>query len=209
VLERTLTLRLGDRTIKAGAGSLAGVPPGVVHSFREDGDGPIRVFDFNTPARCSPSPGPTGSFEATPRRGLRSASQHERRPRLALFPLRRRHTRETRRPAGSGDRNTQSRPNVVRHRPVAVAQWRAAGPFVDGASIMGKIVRRVLDGDVTLIEWSPSDPATVEAAEMIFRREVEGGYVAVVEDDGVHSRRVRSLPVDAERVVMTTAMGGG
>ena len=65
---------------------------------------------------------------------------------------------------------------------------------------MGKIVRRVLDGYVTLIEWSPSDPATVEAAEMIFRREVEGGYMAVVEDDGVHSGEpVRSLPVGAER----------
>ena len=75
---------------------------------------------------------------------------------------------------------------------------------------MGKIVRRVLDGYITLIEWSPSDPATVEAAEMIFRREVEGGYVAVVEDDGVHSTEpVRSLPVDAERVVMTMPMGGG
>ncbi len=74
---------------------------------------------------------------------------------------------------------------------------------------MGKIVRRVLDGYVTLIEWSPSDPATVKAAEIIFRREVEGGYVAAVEDDGVHSRAVRSLPVDAERVVMTMPMGGG
>ena len=76
---------------------------------------------------------------------------------------------------------------------------------------MGKIFRRVLDGYVTLIEWSPSDPATVEAAEMIFRREVEGGYMAVVEDDdGVHSSEpVRSLPVDAERVVMTMPMGGG
>jgi len=75
---------------------------------------------------------------------------------------------------------------------------------------MGKIVRRVLDGYETLIEWSPSDPATVEAAEMIFRREVEGGYMAVVEDDGVHSSEpVRSLPVDAERVVMTMPMGGG
>ena len=30
---------------------------------------------------------------------------------------------------------------------------------------MGKILRRVLDGYVTLIEWSPSDPATVKAAE--------------------------------------------
>ncbi len=75
---------------------------------------------------------------------------------------------------------------------------------------MGKIVRRVLDGYVTLIEWSPSDPATVEAAEMTFSREVEGGYMAVVEDDGVHSSEpVRSLTVDAERVVMTMPMGGG
>jgi hypothetical protein len=75
---------------------------------------------------------------------------------------------------------------------------------------MGEIVRRVLDGYVMLIEWSPSDPATVEAAEMVFRREVEGGYMAVVEDDGVHSSKpVRSLPVDAQRVVMTMPMGGG
>jgi hypothetical protein len=75
---------------------------------------------------------------------------------------------------------------------------------------MGKIVRRVLDGYVTLIEWSPSDPATVEEAEMIFRREVESGSVAVVEEDGVHfSEPVRSLPVDAERVIMTMPMGGG
>ena len=75
---------------------------------------------------------------------------------------------------------------------------------------MGKIVRQVLDGYVTLIEWSPSDPATVEAAEMIFRREVEGGYMAVRQDDGVHATEpVHSLPVDAERVVMTTPMGGG
>jgi hypothetical protein len=45
---------------------------------------------------------------------------------------------------------------------------------------------------------------------MVFRREVEGGYVAVIEDDGVHSSKpVRSLPVDAERVVMTMPMGGG
>jgi hypothetical protein len=75
---------------------------------------------------------------------------------------------------------------------------------------MGKIVRRVLDGYLTLIEWSPSDPASVEAAEAVFRREVEGGYMAVLEDDGVHAGEpVQSLPVEAERVVMTTPMGGG
>ena len=44
---------------------------------------------------------------------------------------------------------------------------------------------------------------------MVFRRrEVEGGYVAVGEEDGVHSSEpVRSLPVDAEQVVMTMPMG--
>ena len=75
---------------------------------------------------------------------------------------------------------------------------------------MGKIVRRVLDGYITLIEWSPSDPAMVQAAEVIFRREVEHGYMAVVEDDSApFSKPVRTLPVNAELVVMTIPMGGG
>jgi hypothetical protein len=75
---------------------------------------------------------------------------------------------------------------------------------------MGKIVRRVPDGYVTLIEWSPSDPAMVEAAELVFCREVERGYVAVLQDDSAHvSEPVRKLPVHAELVVMTIAMGGG
>jgi oxalate decarboxylase/phosphoglucose isomerase-like protein (cupin superfamily) len=50
VLEGTLTLRLGDRTIKSGPGSFACVPPGVVHTFRNDGDGPVRLLNFTTPA---------------------------------------------------------------------------------------------------------------------------------------------------------------
>jgi quercetin dioxygenase-like cupin family protein len=50
VLEGTLMLRLGDRTIKAGPGSFACVPPGVVHTFRNDGDGPVRLLNFTTPA---------------------------------------------------------------------------------------------------------------------------------------------------------------
>jgi quercetin dioxygenase-like cupin family protein len=49
VLEGTLTLRLGDRTVEAGPGSFACVPPGVVHTFRNDSDGPVRLLNFNTP----------------------------------------------------------------------------------------------------------------------------------------------------------------
>jgi quercetin dioxygenase-like cupin family protein len=50
VLEGTLTLRLGDRTVEAGPGTFACVPPGVVHTFRNDSDAPVRVLNFNTPA---------------------------------------------------------------------------------------------------------------------------------------------------------------
>ncbi len=50
VLEGTLTLRLADREIEAGPGSFACVPPGVVHTFRNDSDAPVRLLNFNTPA---------------------------------------------------------------------------------------------------------------------------------------------------------------
>jgi quercetin dioxygenase-like cupin family protein len=50
VLEGTLTLQLGDRTIEAGPGSFACVPPGVVHTFRNASDSPVRLLNFNTPA---------------------------------------------------------------------------------------------------------------------------------------------------------------
>jgi quercetin dioxygenase-like cupin family protein len=50
VLEGTLTVRLGDRSIEAGPGTFACVPPGVVHTFRNDSDGPVRMLNFNTPA---------------------------------------------------------------------------------------------------------------------------------------------------------------
>jgi quercetin dioxygenase-like cupin family protein len=50
VLDGRLTLRLGDREVEVGPGNFACVPPGVVHTFRNDSDGPVRVLNFNTPA---------------------------------------------------------------------------------------------------------------------------------------------------------------
>ena len=50
VLDGTLTVRLGDRTIEAVPGSFVCVPPGVVHTFRNDSDGPVRFLNFNPPA---------------------------------------------------------------------------------------------------------------------------------------------------------------
>ena len=50
VLEGTLTLRLGDRTIEAGPGSFTCVPPGIVHSFRNDSEVHVRLLNFNSPS---------------------------------------------------------------------------------------------------------------------------------------------------------------
>jgi quercetin dioxygenase-like cupin family protein len=50
VLDGTLTMRLGDETVTAAAGSFVCVPPGVVHTFRNDSDGPVRLLNLNTPA---------------------------------------------------------------------------------------------------------------------------------------------------------------
>ncbi|MBV8220698.1 MAG: hypothetical protein JO325_19720 [Solirubrobacterales bacterium] len=77
---------------------------------------------------------------------------------------------------------------------------------------MGKLVRQMVDGDEVLAEWDRSDLASVEAAEREYRRWLDrGDYVAVRSDDGAHYEPLSGdrLPVDAEQVILTTAMGGG
>jgi quercetin dioxygenase-like cupin family protein len=50
VLEGALTLRLGEETHQLEKGSFVCVPPGVVHTFSNPGDSPVRFLNFNTPA---------------------------------------------------------------------------------------------------------------------------------------------------------------
>ena len=50
VLEGTLTLRVGDETVEAGPGTFACAPPGVVHTFSNASDAPVRFLNFNTPS---------------------------------------------------------------------------------------------------------------------------------------------------------------
>jgi hypothetical protein len=73
---------------------------------------------------------------------------------------------------------------------------------------MGKLVRRTLDGDSTVAEWSPGDPDSVRAAAEAMRREVDAGYVAVKGGEGRHEP-VDELPPDADVVILTMPMGGG
>jgi mannose-6-phosphate isomerase-like protein (cupin superfamily) len=50
VLEGTLTMRLGDETREVGPGTFVCVPPGVVHTFANPSDAPVRLLNLNTPS---------------------------------------------------------------------------------------------------------------------------------------------------------------
>jgi hypothetical protein len=73
---------------------------------------------------------------------------------------------------------------------------------------MGKLVRRTLEGDSTIAEWSPDDAESVRAAAEAMRREVDAGYVAVQGGQG-RNEPVEELPADADVVILTMPMGGG
>jgi hypothetical protein len=73
---------------------------------------------------------------------------------------------------------------------------------------MGKLLRRVLDGDQQVAEWSPDDPSSIEAAQRRLREELDAGYMAVIVD-GDDNRPVTELPADADMVILTMPMGGG
>ena len=50
VLEGTLTMRVGDESLELEPGSFVCVPPGVVHTFSNQSEAPVRFLNFNTPA---------------------------------------------------------------------------------------------------------------------------------------------------------------
>jgi oxalate decarboxylase/phosphoglucose isomerase-like protein (cupin superfamily) len=45
-----MSMRLGDETLELEPGSFVCVPPGVVHTFSNLSDAPVRFLNFNTPA---------------------------------------------------------------------------------------------------------------------------------------------------------------
>jgi hypothetical protein len=73
---------------------------------------------------------------------------------------------------------------------------------------MGRLVRRVLESDEVLAEWSESDPASYEAAVAEFERLLAEGHTAV-RVEGAEHRPGTELPADADLVLVATAMGGG
>jgi len=50
VLDGVLTIRAGDQLRECGPGTFACFPPGVVHTFSNKSDAPVRFLNFNTPS---------------------------------------------------------------------------------------------------------------------------------------------------------------
>jgi hypothetical protein len=73
---------------------------------------------------------------------------------------------------------------------------------------VGKLVRRTLDGDETIAEWTADDAGAVRAAAEAMRREVPAGYMAVLGGEG-RNEPIDELPADADVVILTMPMGGG
>jgi hypothetical protein len=74
---------------------------------------------------------------------------------------------------------------------------------------MSKLVRMDQSGHTTLAEWTPGDPAAVEAAVTAFRQELDRGYFAMVSTGEGHAEQVKELPLDAPLVIMRLPISGG
>jgi len=91
-----------------------------------------------------------------------------------------------------------------RARPPGQARATRAG----SVQLMGKLVRRTIEGDSTVLEWSPDDEGSVRRAAETMRDQVAAGYVAVLGGDG-RNEPIDELPPDADLIVLTMPMGGG
>jgi hypothetical protein len=74
---------------------------------------------------------------------------------------------------------------------------------------MARLIRMDSTGHSTLAEWTAADEPAYEGAVEAFRRELDEGYIAVVDEGEGRATQVRELPLDAELVIMRRPIAGG
>jgi hypothetical protein len=74
---------------------------------------------------------------------------------------------------------------------------------------MARLIRMDDTGHTTLAQWTPADPASVEAAVAAFRAQLDSGHYAVVSEGEGRARQVDELPLDAELVILRKPIAGG
>ena len=74
---------------------------------------------------------------------------------------------------------------------------------------MSRLIRMDHTGHSTLAEWTADDPVAVEAAVQAFRRELDEGYIGVLDEGEGRATQITELPADARLVIMRRPIAGG
>jgi hypothetical protein len=74
---------------------------------------------------------------------------------------------------------------------------------------MARLIRMDQTGHTTVAEWDATDDASVDAAVLAFRRELDRGYLGMVSTGPGRAEQVRDLPVDADTVILRLPIAGG
>ena len=74
---------------------------------------------------------------------------------------------------------------------------------------MGRLLRMDGRGHSTLAEWTAEDQEAFEVAVEEFRRQLDQGYIGVLDHRDGTADQVRELPREGELVIMRRPIAGG
>jgi hypothetical protein len=74
---------------------------------------------------------------------------------------------------------------------------------------MARLIRMDHTGHSTLAEWGAQDDLAFDAAVDEFRRQLDDGYIGVVNEGPGRATQVRELPREADLVIMRRPIAGG
>ena len=74
---------------------------------------------------------------------------------------------------------------------------------------MSRLIRMDHTGHSTLAEWTAPDGPAYEAAVEAFRRELDAGYIGVLDQGQGRAAQVDELPAEAELVILRRPIAGG
>ena len=74
---------------------------------------------------------------------------------------------------------------------------------------MSRLIRMDHTGHSTLAEWTTDDQAAFDQAVEEFGRQLDEGYIGVVDEGPGRATQVRELPREADLVIMRRPIAGG
>jgi hypothetical protein len=74
---------------------------------------------------------------------------------------------------------------------------------------MSRLIRMDSTGHSTLAEWTTQDDVAFEEAVRRFRRQLDDGYIGVVDEGPGQATQVQELPRDAGLVILRRPIAGG